>query len=119
MRPEEREAAHLWDMLEAARLVLEFTQGCSFEQFMEDIKTRLAVERELEIIGEASRRLSEDFRSRHPEIPWKDIVGLRNIISHQYHKIDYRQIYTIARRRIPELIGRLAPLVPRPPETNE
>ena len=119
MRPEEREAAHLWDMLEAARLVLEFTQGYSFEQFVEDIKTRLAVERELEIIGEASRRLSEDFRSRHPEIPWKDIVGLRNIISHQYHKIDYRQIYTIARRRIPELIGRLAPLVPRPPETNE
>jgi uncharacterized protein with HEPN domain len=118
MRPEERDPAHLWDILEAAESILSFTRGQTFQQFVEDAKTRLAVERELEIIGEAARRISHPLREQHPEIPWKDLIGLRNVISHEYDKIDYTQVYAIARRRIPELIDRLKPLVPQPPETT-
>ena len=60
MRPEERDAAYLWDMLDAAHLIEGFTTGVRFEQYMDDRKLQLAVERALEIIGEAARRVSED-----------------------------------------------------------
>jgi len=80
---------------------------------------RLAVERELEILGEAGRRVSQSFRNRHQEIPWKEIIGLRNIISHQYEKVNYAEIYAIVQRQIPDLVSLLEPLVPKPPEVGE
>jgi len=79
---------------------------------------RLAVERKLEVLGEAGRRVSAPFRNEHPEIPWKDVVGLRNVISHQYDKVDYAEIYRIVRDRLPDLIRALTPLIPAPPETD-
>ena len=118
MRPEERDAANLWDMLEAARKEVQFVKGLSLEQFVENELLRLASERELEIIGEAGRRVSDSFRAQHPEIPWKEIIGLRNVISHQYDKVDYPRIYDIVIRQLPELIATLSPLVPPLPETD-
>lgn len=75
MRSEERDPAHLWDMLEAARDIVNFTENLTLEEFLaigrdREIR-RLAVERELEILGEAARRVSMRFRDVHPEIPWK------------------------------------------------
>lgn len=118
MRPEQRDFAYLWDMLQAARSLRDFTRGLSFDEFAQDLKTRLAAERQLEIIGEAGRRVSRAFREKHPEIPWQDIIGLRNIISHEYDKIDSEQIHAIVLDRVPELIEHLTPLVPPAPETN-
>jgi len=108
-------------MLEAAQAVVRFTEGLSLPQFLADDRetVRLAVERKLEILGEAARRISPAFRSKHPEIPWKEIVGLRNLISHDYDKVNYEEIYRIVRERVPELIERLVPLVPPPPKTEE
>jgi len=123
MRPEERDAAYLWDMLEAARAVLDFTKALTLEEFLaagrDREMTRLAVERELEIIGEAARRVSERLREEHPEIPWRDLVGLRNVISHEYDKVNYEEVYGIVRERVPELVARLELLVPPPPQTAE
>ena len=123
MRPEERDPAHLWDMLEAARAVVDFTESLTLEEFLAAGRdrqiTRLAVERELEILGEAARRVSSPFRSEHPEIPWQEIVGLRNVISHEYDRINYAEIYRIVHERIPELIMLLQPLVPPPPPVDE
>jgi len=116
MLPEERDAASLWDMLEAAREAVRFTRGLSFEGFMAEGIVRLATERELEIIGGAARRRSATFRESHPEIPWKDLIGLRNVISHEYDKIDYQRIHDIATRQLPKLMEMLAPLVPPAPE---
>ena len=118
MPPEERDTASLWDMLEAAREAVEFTKGMSFQQFAANAASRRAVERDLEIIGEASRRMSAAFRTQHPQIPWADIIGLRNIISHDYDRVDYVRIHDIAARELPELIDKLAPLVPPPPEMD-
>ena len=123
MQPDERDPAHLWDMLEAARTIVEFTATVTLEEFLtsggdRDMR-RLAVERELEIFGEAARRVSLRFRNEHPEIPWKEIVGLRNVISHQYDKVNYAEIHRIAHERIPELIVRLEPLVPPTPRMND
>ena len=119
MPPEERDPASLWDMLKAAREAVEFTKDLSLERFLVDSLTRSAVERKLEIIGEAGRRISAVFRAAHPEIPWKDIIGLRNVISHDYDSVDYPRIFDIAIRQLPELIGMLEPLVPPPPETEK
>jgi len=123
MRPEERDPAYLWDMLEAARAIVEFAGDLSLDEFLAAGKdaeiTRLAIERKLEILGEAGRRVSPDFRNKHPKIPWKEIVGLRNIISHQYEKVNYAEIYGIVRRQIPDLIALLEPVIPHPPQTEE
>src|SRR5690554_3294226 len=108
MGPEERNAAHLWDMLDAARTVLAFVGDHTREEFLrsdrETEMMRLAIERKLEILGEAAGRVSAEFRTNHPEIPWKEIVGLRNVSSHQYDKVDYTEVYLIIRKRIPGLI---------------
>jgi len=123
MRPEERDPAHLWDMVEAARAIMEFMGSLSLEEFMAAGKDgeviRLAIERKLEVLGEAGRRISPNFRNAHPEIPWKEIVGLRNVISHQYEKVNYAEIYGIVRRQIPGLIALLEPLVPPLPRMEE
>ncbi len=91
MRPEERDPAHLWDMIEAARAIMDFTKDLTLEEFLgggrEMTIMRLAVEREMEVLGEAARRVSSPFRSEHAEIPWKETVGLRNVISHEYDKV--------------------------------
>ena len=123
MRPKERDPAHLWDMLEAARAVVDFTESLTLEEFLAAGRdrqiTRLAVERKLEILGEAARRVSLRFRDEHAEIPWKETVGLRNVISHEYDKVNYTAIYRIVRQRVPELITLLVPLVPSPPPVEE
>ncbi|MFP4172737.1 MAG: DUF86 domain-containing protein [Candidatus Hydrogenedentota bacterium] len=123
MRPEERNAAHLWDMLDAARAVREFAGDRTRDEFLnpdrEAEMVRMAIERKLEILGEAAGRVSEEFRDNHPEVPWKEIVGLRNVISHQYDKVDYMEVYTIVHERIPGLIALIEPLVPPVPGSED
>ncbi len=110
-------------MIEAARAIMEFTENLTLEEFLAAGRdreiTRLAVERELEILGEAARRVSSSFRNAHPEIPWKGIVGLRNVISHEYDRINYTEIHRIVRKQIPELVMFLKPLVPPPPKPDD
>lgn len=117
MRPEERDAAYLWDMLDAARLIEGFTTGVRFEQYMDDRKLQLAVERALEIIGEAARRVSEEFKDSHPEIPWRAIIAQRNVLAHEYGEIKQDRIWRVVLSHIPELISQVEPIIPpSPPE---
>jgi uncharacterized protein with HEPN domain len=99
--------ARLWDMLEAAKTVLEFIEGIDFDAFMADRKTRFAVERNLEIIGEAARRVTQATRDLTSDIPWKSIVSLRNIIAHEYGEILYENLWRVCVHRLPPLIARL------------
>lgn len=123
MRADERDSAYLWDMLEAVRGIMEFTRHVGLEEFVapgrDSEMTRLAVERQLEILGEAARRVSSPFRDAHPQIPWREMVGLRNVISHEYASVDYVAIYRILRDQIPELLALLEPLVPPAPPMEE
>ena len=80
MQPNKQDMARLWDMLDAARAVIQFTRDKRFEDFIADRMVRTAVERNLEIIGEAARGVSQAFRESHPEIPWKAIIALRNVL---------------------------------------
>lgn len=70
--------AHLWDMLDAARSVLEFVGDRSRTEYMADPMAQAAVERKIEIIGEAAGRVSSEFKNARPEIPWRRIIGQRS-----------------------------------------
>jgi uncharacterized protein with HEPN domain len=110
-------------MLDAARAIATFTHDLTLDQFLaagrESEITRLAVGRKLEVLGEAARRVSASFRDEHPEIPWQQIIGVRNIISHEYDKINYTLIYRIARDQILDVIALLEPLIPPLPPLEE
>jgi uncharacterized protein with HEPN domain len=117
MRPEERDPGYVWDMLDAARWVREFTSGVTQDQRLKDRKLQLAVDRALEIIGEAARLVSATFKANQVEIPWKETIGQRNVLAHEYGEINQERIWLVASRRIPELIRQLEPLLPPPPTT--
>ncbi len=104
MAVEERDKAYLADMLAAARDADMLAGGLSYEALMADLRTRLALERALEIIGEAARRVSAATREANPEIPWKGIIGTRNALAHQYGAIDYRRLHATATEGVPRLI---------------
>ena len=104
MQPEDRDAAHLWDMLQAARDAAGIVSGASREKFLRDRVGMLALERCMELIGEAARRVSDTFRKQHPQIPWKEMIGLRNILAHDYGRIDHDRLYATAVKEIPGLI---------------
>jgi uncharacterized protein with HEPN domain len=108
----DRDAAYLWDMRESAILVTEFLKGVSHAAFVENKMLRSAVERQLEIIGEAARRLSTEIQLAHPEIPWRGMIGLRNLLVHEYGEVQIDRVWMIATSRIPELVDLLEPLIP-------
>ena len=111
MQPEQRDAAYLWDMLDAARMVQELTCDHDFARYSKDRRTQLAVERSLEIIGEAAGRVSDLFREDHLEIPWRQIIGQRNILIHEYGEIKQERIWKVVKENIPQLIKQLEPLI--------
>jgi uncharacterized protein with HEPN domain len=78
-------------MLDAALAIRGFTSEMSYTQYIQDMKTRMAVERAVEIIGEAARNITEDFKQSHPEIPWAGLIGQRNVLSHKYFTFKSRK----------------------------
>ncbi len=113
----ERDAAYLWDMLDSARSVCEFTAGVQFDTYQSDRKLQLAVERAVEIIGEAARRVSEEFRRDHPEIPWRSMIAQRNVLVHEYGEIKHERMWLLVIEHLPALVRNLEKLVPPiPPE---
>ncbi len=119
MRPDERDAAYLLDMLQAASKVERYVQGKRCEDFQRDDLLRDAVERNVEIIGEAARRISETCRNAHPEIPWRKMIAHRNVLIHEYEDIGIEEIWNVATVHIPLLIRNLAPLIPPLPSDAE
>lgn len=119
MRPDERDAAYLLDMLRAAEKVRRFVQGITQDAFIIDEVLRDAVERNVEIIGEAAHKVSEAFRNQHPEIPWRKMIAQRNVLAHEYDKISVDEMWAVATFHVPRLIADLAPLVPPPPSEAE
>ena len=112
MTPEERDAAYLWDMLEYARHCVTILANTTEKDWHRNLAVRLAIERGLEIVGEAARQVSAAFQDQHPEIPWRNIIGQRNILAHDYGQIDHNRLYKTATQDIPPLIRQLKALLP-------
>lgn len=111
MQPDDRDIGYLNDMLRFARVAMELTEDRLGDEKTERMR-QLALERALEIIGEAARRVSEPFRDAHPEIPWKYIIGNRNVIAHNYDEIVLEVLWTTATRDVPKLVVALLALLP-------
>ena len=94
-------------MREAAKDIRDFVEGVSAETFAADKKIRFAVERQLLVLGEAARRVSDGFKALHPEIPWRSLTGLRNILAHEYGEVVVERIWLIAKEKILALIDSL------------
>jgi uncharacterized protein with HEPN domain len=113
--PEERDPAYLWDMLEAAQTLRELTAGLSVASYLADRRSQLAVERAIEIIGEAARRVSSTYQQAHPEVPWAGIIAQRNVIAHEYGEIKQERLWLVATVYVEDLIAKLRPLLPAVP----
>ena len=107
MKPEGRDPAYLWDMRKYAQDARALVGATSFEELDRDSIRKLALERMIEIIGEAARRVSPDFKRRHPSIDWRALAGQRNVIAHEYGKIDHRRLYDTTCRLVPVLLVEL------------
>ena len=111
MQPDQKDSAYLWDMLDAAQTLEQLSSGLDFTQYSNDRGTQLAVERSLEIIGEAAGRVSASFRNAHPEIPWRQIIGQRNVLIHEYGEIKQERIWKTVIENVPLLIELLKSFV--------
>lgn len=118
-RDEKRDPAYLWDMLDAAKAIMAFVSNRTFYDFQQDRMLRNAIERNLEIIGEAANRVSESFQKAHSEIPWKNIIGQRNILIHEYGEIKNERVWAVATKRVAELAAILEPLLPPNPMPDD
>lgn len=98
------DAVRLRHMLDAARKATMFTQGRTRQDLDTDEQAALAIVRLLEIIGEAARGLSQDFRQSHSDIPWKDIIGTRDRLIHGYFDVDLDIVWQIVTADLPQLI---------------
>ena len=91
------------DILENMQNAEQFVGSMSFEEFCGDMKTSYAVVRCLEIVGEATKHIPEAIRRKHPEIPWKEMAGMRDSVSHEYFGVDLEVVWLVVRKEIPRL----------------
>ena len=96
-------ADYLRDILDAVDKVGEFTQGSEFATFAADTKTTFAVVRALEIIGEAAKRIPETPRDQHPEVPWREMAGMRDKLTHEYFGINLEVVWKTIKNDLPAL----------------
>ncbi|NJP09256.1 MAG: DUF86 domain-containing protein [Leptolyngbyaceae cyanobacterium RU_5_1] len=116
MQSNNRDIASVWDIVQAIRYIQSFTANLSFEDYLNDIRTISAVERQFEILGEAARRISEEFRQVYLAIDWQRIVGLRNIVIHRYDEVDQDILWMIIHSELAPLLTQLEALLPPLPD---
>ncbi len=115
MQPDLFDLGRLQAMLSAARTVHDYLSDTTVTELVANPILRDAVERRVEIIGEAASRVSLDFRARHPQIPWRQIIATRNILAHNYGRIDHVTLHRIVVTHVPVMIGQIEAILPPPP----
>ncbi|NJN87914.1 MAG: DUF86 domain-containing protein [Leptolyngbyaceae cyanobacterium SL_7_1] len=107
-----RDNASLLDIVRAGQLILQFAQGLDREQLDSDLRTQSAILYQIAIMGEATKRLSREFREQNPEVPWDNIAGMRDVVAHQCDRIDLDIVWQVIQRNVPNLLSILITLLP-------
>ncbi len=106
-----RELKYLLDMLNAAKLAQDFVAGMTWKTFEIDLMCQAAVTRQIEIIGEAARRISTETQATIPNIPWSKVIGMRNHLIHEYDDLDLEIIWDTIQIALPDLIAVLERII--------
>ena len=108
MQINEQDLSYLYDIYEHAIEITNITKNKKFYHFEKDKMMRFAVERLFEIIGIAAKKLSDETRYQLNTIPWKEIIGLRNVIAHEYGELKIERIWRTVIKSVPELVKELS-----------
>lgn len=106
-----RELDFLRDIEEAIERIQEYTTSLTWEDYLRERKTQDAVVRNLEVIGEATRNLSDAFRLQHPSIPWRNMVGTRDRLTHHYFGVNQEVVWQIVEKDLPGLKDQISQLI--------
>lgn len=94
---------YLDHILESMKRIQKYISDMDLPDFLQDLKTQDAVVRQFEIIGEAAKRISSDFKDKHTDIPWADMAGMRDVLIHDYIDVNFEIVWKTATEDIPEI----------------
>ncbi|MEW5936839.1 MAG: DUF86 domain-containing protein [Candidatus Thermoplasmatota archaeon] len=98
---------YLTHIRDECRYLLNAREGLGYEEFVRDETLKRSFVRSLEIIGEASRNVPEEFRRKHPGIEWREMAGMRDVLIHGYFGVDYKIVWDIVSNHIPALLEKV------------
>lgn len=116
--PSDKSPAPLFDIRDNALLAREFVAGLSLEEFKKDKKTFYAVTRALEVISEAARRIPDSIKDRHPELPWRAIIGVGNVYRHDYDNVEEDYVWRTVHESLAPLLAAMVDEIARLPQTH-
>lgn len=111
MTPVREYADYLLDISDAIGKIEDFTRDMTVEQFVADVKSAYAVIRALEIIGEAAKNIPSAVKDKFPELPWREMAGMRDKLSHEYFGVDPHVVWKTVKEDLPKLKVNLKPVI--------
>lgn len=108
-----RDESYLLDILIFARDASDLSAGLGWDEFKTSRVHQLAISKTLELIGEAASKISSETKAAHPEIPWNEMVGMRNRLVHDYLRVNLQKVWDTIQNDITPLINSIEPLVPQ------
>jgi len=109
----QRDRGYLIDILESARLAVKYLEDKTENEFYNDTQSQDAVIRRFEVIGEAARRISDEGQAAYPGLPWMQMIGMRNIMIHEYDNVDMRIVWNTVKNSLPVLIDAISAVLER------
>jgi uncharacterized protein with HEPN domain len=106
-----RDLDYVADIVAAARITLGYVEGVAYEDFISNTMRQDAVVRQLLVIGEAAKRISDDFKALHPAIPWRQMTGMRDILVHAYDHVDIDEVWRVVTDDLKNLVTAIEPLL--------
>ena len=107
-----RDIESLIDIQQAGERVLKFSKHITYRELEANDEKVSAILYQITIIGEATKRLSPEFCQQHPEIPWRNLAAMRNIIVHEYDQVDFEVVWDVIQDKIPKLLSQLEQFLP-------